>query len=37
VIDPQGKVTYRKVRPIGLFRPSDDEVLAEIKKAASAR
>ncbi|HTH50738.1 MAG TPA: peroxiredoxin [Pyrinomonadaceae bacterium] len=36
VIDPTGKVTYRKVRPIGLFRPSDDEVLAEIKKAASA-
>src|SRR4026209_1458775 len=22
VIDPTGKVTYRKVRPIGLFRPS---------------
>jgi peroxiredoxin Q/BCP len=36
VIDPAGKVTYRKVRPIGLFRPSDDEVLVEIKKAASA-
>lgn len=36
VIDPHGKVTYRKVRPIGLFRPSDSEVLDEIKKAASA-
>ena len=35
VIDPSGKVAYRKVRPIGLFRPSDDEVLKEIKKASA--
>lgn len=33
VIDPQGKIAYQKVRPIGLFRPSDEEVLASIKKA----
>ena len=33
VIDQNGKLTYQKVRPIGLFRPSDDEVLAAIKAA----
>jgi len=33
VIDPQGKLVYSKVRPIGLFRPSDDEVLREIEAA----
>ena len=33
VIDPQGKLAYQKVRPIGLFRPRDKEVLAAIKKA----
>lgn len=35
VIDPAGKIAYQKVRPIGLFRPSDDEVLAAIKKAST--
>jgi len=34
VIDPEGRLSYKKVRPIGLFRPSDDEVLAAIRKAA---
>jgi len=34
VIDPQGRLAYKKVRPIGLFRPSDTEVLAEIRKAS---
>ena len=34
VIDPHGKLTYQKVRPIGLFRPSDDDVLAAIKAAS---
>ena len=33
VIDPQGKLAYQKVRPIGLFRPSDADVLAAIKAA----
>ena len=28
-----GKLAYQKVRPIGLFRPSDDDVLAAIKDA----
>ena len=35
VIDPAGRLAYKKVRPFGLFRPSDDEVLAEIKNASS--
>lgn len=34
VIDPQGKLAYSKVRPIGLFRPSDEEVLAAVRKAS---
>lgn len=33
VIDPAGKLAYQKVRPIGLFRPSDNDVLAAIKAA----
>ena len=36
VIDPQGRLAYKKVRPIGLFRPSDADVLAEIKRASAA-
>lgn len=34
VIDPHGRIAYQKVRPIGLFRPSDDEVLGAIKAAS---
>ncbi len=34
VIGPSGKLTYKKVRPIGLFRPSDDDVIAAIKAAS---
>jgi thioredoxin-dependent peroxiredoxin len=34
VIDPDGKLAYQKVRPIGLFRPSDDDVLAAIRAAS---
>ena len=33
VIDPSGKLAYKKVRPIGLFRPSDNDVLEAIRKA----
>ena len=33
VIDRKGRLAYKKVRPIGLFRPSDDEVLEAIKSA----
>src|SRR6476619_6963575 len=34
VIDPAGKIAYQKLRPIGLFRPSDTDVLAAIKAAS---
>jgi len=33
VIDPQGKIAYQKVRPIGLFRPADSDILEAIRKA----
>ena len=33
IIDPSGTVTYRDVRPLGLFRPKDDEVLKAIAEA----
>jgi peroxiredoxin Q/BCP len=33
VIDAQGTLRYRDVRPLGLFRPKDDEVLAAIRAA----
>ena len=33
VIDPNGLIRYRDVRPLGLFRPKDDEVLKAISEA----
>jgi len=33
VIDANGAIRYRDVRPIGLFRPKDDEVIKAIKEA----
>jgi peroxiredoxin Q/BCP len=33
VIDANGIVTYRDVRPLGLFRPKDDDVLRAIRDA----
>ncbi len=33
VIDPQGKLAYQKVRPIGLFRPADSDILDAIRAA----
>ena len=36
VIDPAGIIRYRKVQPIGLFRPKDDEIIEEIKKAVTS-
>ena len=33
VIDKEGRVAYHKVQAVSLFRPSDEDVLAEIKKA----
>ncbi|MDQ5847057.1 MAG: peroxiredoxin [Acidobacteriota bacterium] len=35
VIDGQGIIRYRDVRPLGLFRPKDDAVIEAIKKARS--
>jgi peroxiredoxin Q/BCP len=33
VIDANGIIRYRDVRPLGLFRPKDDEVIKAIKEA----
>lgn len=33
VIDAEGKISYRKVQALSLFRPKDDEVLAAIRAA----
>jgi peroxiredoxin Q/BCP len=35
IIDPAGVVRYRDVRPLGLFRPKDDEILEAIKKTGA--
>ena len=33
VVDANGTIRYRDVRPLGLFRPKDDEVIRAIKEA----
>ena len=33
VIDAQGIVRYREVRPLGLFRPKDDDLIHAIRQA----
>lgn len=33
VIDPKGTIRYRDVRPLGLFRPKDDDVIKAIRNA----
>ena len=33
VIDADGVIRYRDVRPLGLFRPKDDETIAAIRSA----
>lgn len=33
VIDPNGIIRYRDVRPLGLFRPKDDEIIRAIEDA----
>jgi peroxiredoxin Q/BCP len=35
VIDAQGIIRHRDVRPLGLFRPKDDAIIQAIKKAQS--
>ena len=37
VIDPDGVIRYRDVRPIGLFRPKDDTIIKAIREAARQR
>jgi peroxiredoxin Q/BCP len=37
VIDAEGIVRYRDVRPIGLFRPRDGQTIAAIRQAQAAR
>ena len=33
VIDPKGVIRYRDVRPLGLFRPKDDDIIRAIQEA----
>lgn len=33
VIDARGTIRYRDVRPLGLFRPKDDEIIKAIQAA----
>ena len=33
VIDRNGIIRHRDVRPLGLFRPKDDEIISAIRKA----
>jgi peroxiredoxin Q/BCP len=33
VIDGNGTIRYRDVRPLGLFRPKDDDIIRAIRKA----
>jgi thioredoxin-dependent peroxiredoxin len=33
VIDAKGTIRYRDVRPLGLFRPKDDDVITAIREA----
>ena len=37
VIDAQGRISYRKVQPLSLFRPKDEEVLDAIRDASEAK
>jgi peroxiredoxin Q/BCP len=37
VIDADGIVRYRDVRPLGLFRPKDDEIIEAIREAETGR
>jgi hypothetical protein len=34
-VDAKGTIRHRDVRPLGLFRPKDDDVIEAIKKAQS--
>jgi peroxiredoxin Q/BCP len=36
VIDAEGVIRYRKVQPLSLFRPKDDQIIAAIRAASAA-
>ena len=36
VIDPNGVIRYRDVRPLGLLRPKDDDIISAIRAASGA-
>ena len=36
VIDANGVIRYRDVRPLGLFRPKDDDIIRAIRKAQTS-
>jgi thioredoxin-dependent peroxiredoxin len=36
VIDGSGVITYRDVRPLGLFKPKDDDIIRAIQQAQSS-
>jgi len=36
VLDTQGRICYRKVQPLSLFRPKDEETIAAIRAAQQA-
>jgi hypothetical protein len=33
VIDADGRIRHRDVRPLGLFRPKDDDIIKAIRDA----
>ena len=35
VIDPRGRISYRRVQPLSLLRPKDEDVLAAIRAAGA--
>ena len=37
VIDPSGVIRYRDVRPLGLFRPKDDDIIRAIQEAQKSQ
>jgi len=37
VIDADGAIRHRDVRPLGLFRPKDDDVLAAVRDAQAGQ
>ena len=36
VVGPDGRISYRKVQPLSLFRPKDDEILEAVRAAGAS-